>query len=149
MPHRARLLFLITDGGRARLVERAPGTRHYMTVEEFDGASALQALRDELADSPPGRSISSTSPRRAKVGREDDLLPAKVAFVNTVADHAATVCSRGGYDAVVVAAPPRLIGPLRRHLEGRVAIAGAVRKDLTKTPDAALGEWFDQGFAGM
>lgn len=147
MPRATRLLFLLTDGGRARLVERSPGNGHYVTIEEIDGGSRLQTLREELATSAPGRSISSTSPRRASVGRDDYLRPAKEAFVSEVADRAATVCRRAKFDGVVVAAPSRLIGPLKRSLEGRIAVAGALRKDLTKAPDSALGAWLNDAFA--
>jgi len=147
MPTRARLLFLLTDGGRARFVERSPGNGHYVTLEEVDARPRLQALRQELRASPPGRSISSTSPRRANVGREDYLRPAKETFVGEIADRAAEMCKRDGFDGIVVAAPTRLIGSLRRRLEGRVAMTGAVRKDLTKEPNSALGAWLDDIFA--
>jgi hypothetical protein len=40
-----------------------------------------------------------------------------------------------------VAAPARLIGPLRRRVAAQVEVVGALEKDLTKTPDAALGKW--------
>lgn len=147
MPLPARLLFLLTDGGRARFVERSPRTGHFVTIEEVDATAQLKALRDELRASPPGRSISSTSPRRANVGPEDYLRPAKEAFVGEVADRAAEMCAGGKFTGIVVAAPVRLIGTLKRRLEGRVAVAGAVRKDLTKEPNSALGAWLNDSFA--
>lgn len=81
MPSRARLLFLLTDGGRARFLERSPQTRCYVTIEETDATAQLTTLRGELRARPPGRSISSTSPRRANVGPEDYLRPAEQASV--------------------------------------------------------------------
>lgn len=146
MPSPAKLLFLLTDGGRARFLERSPQTGHYVTIEEIDATAQLKTLRDELRSSPPGRSISSTSPRRASVGPEDYLRPAKEAFVGKVAHHAAEMCAREKYTGIVVAAPARLIGTLKQHLEGRVAVAGVVRKDLTKEPNSALGAWLNDTF---
>lgn len=143
MPTRPKLLFLLTDGGRARLLKRSPENGDYVTVEEIDDTSQLKTLRDELSASPPGRTIASTSPRRANVGPEDYLRAAKEAFVGRIADRAAEVCAREKFVGIVVAAPARLIGPLERRLEGRAAIAGAVHKDLTKEPNSALGAWLN------
>src|SRR5512138_134855 len=99
---RPRYLFIITDGGRARLVERSPETGHYVTLEEIDGADRLQALRRELRASPPARTMSSTSPRRSAVGPEDLLRPAKEAFVAEVGERAANVCRDRSMSGVVV-----------------------------------------------
>lgn len=139
-----KALFLITDGGRARLVERRNDPPRYVTFEEIDGAARLKTLREELRASPPTRSFSSTTPARAAVGREDYVRPAKEAFIGEVADRAAEVCRLRGLEGVVIAAPARLIGPLRARLEGRARLAGAIRKDLTKAPDSTLGAWLDE-----
>ena len=94
MPRAPKLLFLLTDGGRARLLERSPENGHFVTLEELDGAAALRTLRRELRGSPPGRAMASTSPQRSAVGPEDYLRPAKEAFIGEVADRAADVCRR-------------------------------------------------------
>ena len=139
-----KFLFVLTDGGRARFLERSPRDGHYTTVEEIDGRAQLQALRRELRANPPGRSISSSSPRRAAVGEEDFLRPAKEAFIGDVADRAAEACRRRKLDGVVIASPARLIGLLKARLEGRAAVVGAVGKDLTRTPVGELSAWLDE-----
>lgn len=146
MPRAPRLLFLLTDGGRARLVARSPENGHFVTLEEIDGTRALHALRQELKASPPARAISSTSPRRSAIGQEDYLRPAKEAFIGKVAQRAAELCHHQEMAGIVVAAPARLIGPLKAELEGRATVVGAVRKDLTKTPNSALGAWLNDAF---
>lgn len=143
MPRAPKLLFLITDGGRARLVARSPENGHFLTLEEIDGAPALKTLRQELRASPPPRAISSTSPHRSAVGPEDYLRPAKEAFIAKVAERAADVCNSRQMAGIVVAAPARLMGPLKAQLDGRAAVVGAIRKDLTKTPNKALGTWLN------
>jgi protein required for attachment to host cells len=66
---------------------------------------------------------------------------AKEAFVEEMADRAAEVCRQRNFQAVFIAAPARLVGPLRRRLATQATVAGALQKDLTKAPDAALGRW--------
>jgi protein required for attachment to host cells len=137
------ILFVLTDGGRARLVERAAGNGAYSTIEEIDGTGRLKTLRKELRASPPARSFSSASPRRAAVGPEDYFRPAKEAFVREIAERAAEVCRRRQFEGVVVAAPSRLLGELKRGVEAHAPVAASLGKDLTKAPDHELGAWLD------
>lgn len=141
-----KLLFVLMDGGRARFVERSSANGHYLTIEELDAKPRLESLRRALRASPPGRSMSSASPRRTAVGREDHLRTAKEAFVGEVAERAAEICRLREMAGVVVAAPSRLIGEIQQRLEGRARIAGKIRKDLTKAANSELGVWLDHLF---
>jgi protein required for attachment to host cells len=138
-----KLLFVLADGGRARFVERTRSTGHFVTFEEIDGAQALSQLRAELRASPPARTHESASPRRSAVGKEDYVRPAKQAFMAVVAERAVALVREREFDGVFLAAPPQLIGPLQAGLDGSVALAGAIRKDLTKSPDHELGAWLN------
>ena len=142
-----RTLFLLTDGARARFVERSSQTGDFATVSEVDRRDRLEVLRTELRASAPGRSVQSGTPERHSVGREGAFRQAKQAFVEEMADRAAEVCREREFQAVFIAAPARLIGPLRRRLATQAAVAGALQKDLTKTPDAALGRWLNPPIA--
>ena len=139
-----QLLFVLTDGGRARFVERTRENGHYVTLEELDASARLQQLRRELRASPPVRTISSTSPRRSAVGPDGFLRAAKEAFVAEVAARAQEICRSRAFAGVVVAAPSRLIGRFKAELDARTPIAGTIRKDLAKTPDSELGAWLNQ-----
>lgn len=136
-----RILFLLTDGARARLVERSPRTGDFTTLSEVDRRNRLKGLRAQLRASAPGRSVQSGTPERHAIGREGAVRQAKEAFVEEMADHAAEVCRRRRFQAVFVAAPARLIGPVRRRLATQAPVVGALRKDLTQEPDAGLGQW--------
>lgn len=138
-----KTLFLLTDGARARMVERSPQTGDFNTFSEVDGRDRLETLRTELRASAQGRSVQSGTPERHSVGREGSFRQAKEAFVEEMADRAAQICRERGFQAVFVAAPARLIGPLRRRLAPHAQIVGALEKDLTKAPDAKLGKWLD------
>jgi protein required for attachment to host cells len=138
-----RLLFVLTDGGHARLVVRSPTDGHYVTCEEVDGSDRIEAVRAEMRATVPGRTSFSAAPRRSAVGPESYLRAAKEAFVGEVAGRAVAICREEGLAGVVIAAPPRLIGPLQARLQDRVAVAGAIRKDLTRTPNSQLGAWLN------
>lgn len=144
MPKPAKLLFLLTDGGRARFVERLTETGRFVTFEELDHTERLRALREELRASPPARAFSSASPRRSSVGAEDYIRPAKEAFMGEVAERAGALVRARGLDGVVLAAPTRLIGPLRVRVARCARVTGAIRKDLTKAPDHDLGGWLNE-----
>lgn len=80
---------------------------------------------------------------RRSVGRTESVRHAKEAFVEEVATLAATEYGHRAQDGVVVVAPERLAAVFQKTLEGRLKIAGVVRKDLTKVPDHALRDWLD------
>jgi protein required for attachment to host cells len=63
-----------------------------------------------------------------------------------VAKRAIEASQRGKFAGVVLAAPARLIGLLRQHLEQHAPIAGVIRKDLTKAPDHELAAWLGHVF---
>ena len=53
------------------------------------------------------------------------------------------VAQREQLAGIVLAAPARLLGPLKARLDRRVPVLGAIRKDLTKAPDHELGAWLN------
>lgn len=137
----AKLLFILTDGGRARLVRRSPATGHFESLEEIEGLLDLETARKKVRARTLPRTQSGASPQRVSIGREDPLRAAKERFLDRVADHAATLCREADFSGAFIAAPPRLISPLRTRLQERVPLAGALAKDLTKTPINRLDEW--------
>lgn len=146
MPH--NLLFLLTDGGRARFVEQSPDTGDFVTIEALDQTARLRQLREELRTSHLARTFSSTSPRRSAVGREDYERAAKEAFMAEMADRTAELLQERGGRGVFLAAPSRLIGVLSECLGRKAAIAGTLNKDLTKVPDHDLGAWLADATLG-
>lgn len=136
MPH-LRRLYVLADGGRARLVERAPETGAFVTFEELEDHPQVRA-------GSPGRSFQSATPERHALGREDAPRQAKEAFMDKVAERAALACAERAVTEVWVAAPDRLIGRLRAALTERRLQTVPLNRDLTKTPDHALGRWLDR-----
>lgn len=140
-----KLLIVLTDGGRARFVAQSRATGDFVTLETLDQTRQLRRLRHAVRAGPAARAFGSFSSRRHTVGREDAFRPAKEVFMTEVAGRAVAVMRRRKLQGVILAAPPRLIGALRRRL-GRTVIADTLRKDLTKTPDHEFCAWFGRGF---
>ena len=106
-----KLLFVLTDGVRARLVERSPEHGHFVTEEEVHN--------------------HDTNPRHDKT-----------AFVAQVARRASEVVRHKKLEGVVLAAPQRLIGPLREQFRHGPQVVEAMAKDLSQIADHDLTQWF-------
>jgi protein required for attachment to host cells len=143
-----KLLYVVTDGGRARFVEQSPETGDFRTIETLDHMPELRQLREELLASPPPRAFESASPLRHGMGPEGHVRRSKEAFMAEVAGRAAETAGRLGLEGVVLAAPSRLMGALRDALAKGIVIAGTLDKDLTKVPDHELAAWLT-GAAGF
>lgn len=144
-----KLLFVLTDGGRARFVECRAADREFVTVEALDHTHALLDVRAKQRGAEAGRSFEAGSPDRHKLGREDGLRAAKEAFMAEVAERATHLCASGEFEGVFLVSPRRLAGPLRSQIADRAPVAGALGKDLTKIPDHELREWLIEPAFGL
>jgi protein required for attachment to host cells len=143
MPKHLNLLYLIADGGVARIAERAAGTGDFVTRRTLDGKARLATLREEQRDEEAGRSMESATSARHAVGREDVYRRAKADFARHAADVVSEAMASGVWEGVVLVAPARLLPVFRAELEGRAQVVHTLAKDLTKTPDHALRRWLD------
>jgi len=137
------LLFVISDGGRARLVRRAPDGGGFVTIEEMDNGETLRALKAERAANPATRVFDSVGSGRHGAGKDDSDRLAKEAFVVEVADRAVALVRQNDLAGVYVAVTTTLAAPLRDRLAASVTVFGTISKDLTKVPDPELGAWLD------
>jgi hypothetical protein len=144
-----KLLFVLTDGGRARFVQRRSATRDFVTVDTLDHSDALREARVKQRGAEAGRSFERGSPARHKVGREDALRADKEAFMAEVAQRATHLFAGGSFAGVFLVSPRRLASPLRSQIADRAPVAGALDKDLTKVPDHQLGEWLSEPSFGL
>ncbi len=143
MSHR-KIIFVIADGQRARIVERSGETGHFATVEEMDGSHGLKAARAWAKSHPPGRTVESHGAARHAVGPEDPYSQVKAEFAGEVAAMVGRrVAAGGGEEPVVLIAPSHILAELRRRLDPSVKVADTLAKDLGKTPDSELHQWLD------
>jgi len=140
---KAKLWYVIADGGRARFVERdEAGT--FRTVSSFV-STELHKTSHELGLDHPARVKESMSMSRSAVEPRRDLHEAaKEDFVRTVAAELAALHGEGKFDELVIVAPPRVLGEFRDCLSKPTAkaVVKELDKDLTKVPDHELASHF-------
>jgi protein required for attachment to host cells len=135
MTKHPRILFVVADGGRARMVVRSAETGHFVTRAELAAGDA----RSVDADAAVFQSFGSG---RHSTGRPDTAARKfEAEFAEKVADEARARCREYDCSSLVLAAPARFLSALRENLAEGPRVAAELAKDLTKTPDAELGDW--------
>ena len=136
---RAKLWYVIADGGRARFVERDEEGA-FRTLSSFV-STELHKSTHELGRDRPARVKESATPARHAVEPRRDLHEAaKGAFIRTVATELAAQLKDGKFDELVLVAPPGVIAELKDALSNPTAklVVKELKKDLTKVPDHEL-----------
>ncbi len=137
---KARLWYVIADGGRARFVARDDDGA-FRTVASFV-STELHARTSDLGLDRPARVKESASPARHAIEPRRDLhTAAKEDFIRIVAEEIEAGHGRGEFDKLVLVAPPRVLTELKKALSKPIAkmVASDLQKDLTKVPDHDLG----------
>ena len=136
---RAKLWYVIADGGRARFVEH-DDQGVFRTLSSFV-STELHKSTHELGRDRPARVKESATPARHAVEPRRDLHEAaKGAFIRTVATELAAQLKDGKFDELVLVAPPGVIAELKDALSKPIAklVVEELQKDLTKVPDHEL-----------
>ena len=117
-----KMLFLRNHGQGEQIDLRLEGHR-----EQENAAN-----RDQASDAP-GRSFASVGSRRSAMGETDFHQIAEDRFAAEAADMLRERALRGDFKSLVVVAPPRTLGELRKHYHKEVAsrIIDEFHKDLT------------------
>ena len=136
---RAKLWYVIADGGRARFVARDEEGA-FRTLSSFV-STELHKSTHELGRDRPARVKESATPARHAVEPRRDLHEAaKDAFIRTVATELAAQLKDGKFDELVLVAPPGVIAELKDALSKPIAklVVEELQKNLTKVPDHEL-----------
>jgi len=136
---KAKLWYVIADGGRARFVEQ-DDRGAFRTLSNFV-STELHKRSEELGLDRPARVQESASPTRHAVEPKRDLHDAaKEDFIRTVGAELAGLQQEGSFDELVLVAPPGVIHELKDALTKPVAecVVKELHKDLTKVPDHDL-----------
>ena len=129
-----KVLFLIADGGRARLVQRSAETGGYVTLKELSAPRARRSGEKVAVFQSFGFGRSTTEPS------PDARARSNADFLKEVGRLATDTAAAGGCDGLVLVAPARLMKTLRLSVKG-VTVIGELAKDLTKTPNHELAGW--------
>jgi protein required for attachment to host cells len=138
LPHGATVLSV--DGGRMRLY-RNRGQTVEIKLESLHSADLDNPRTHVLDAHPPGRSFESGSPSRSAHETTDRHQQREDRFCRDALDKALAAVGDGG--ALVLVAPPRVLGDLReycRHHPAKVTLH-EIGKDLTALTQRELGEW--------
>jgi protein required for attachment to host cells len=136
---KAKIWYVIADGGRARFVERDENGA-FRTVSSFV-STALHAKSSDLGRDRPARVMESANAGRSAVEpRRDQKEAAKEDFIKLVAEQIDSEHGRGQFDKLVLVAPPGVLTELRSKLSKPMAeiVVDDLQKDLTKIPDHDL-----------
>ena len=138
---KARLWYVIADGGRARFVTR-DDKGAFRTVLSFVAADLHERSRDLGLDRPARVKESLTPARHAVEPRRDLHEAAKQDFVKLVAEKLDGEHRRGQFDQLTLVAPPGVLTELKNALSRPIAnlVSDDLQKDLTKIPDHDLAE---------
>ncbi|HVY88558.1 MAG TPA: host attachment family protein [Hyphomonadaceae bacterium] len=126
---------MVGDGEKA-LFFRNEGDAIYPNLEVVDVLEQDNpATRDQGTDRP-GRSFSSVGAARSAMRETNWHKLEKHRFAKEIADALYQAAHRGRYSSLVLAAPPMIMGDLRKALHKEVAdkVVGEVSKDLTNLP---------------
>lgn len=120
-----RALFLTNDGDELNL------NLHRLSVEERDNPPA----REQGTDAP-GRAFGSLGQIHSAVEPTDWHEFEKERFAVSIADRINKAAHAGAFDHIVIVAPPKILGDLRREFskETESKIIAEINKDLTRHP---------------
>jgi len=141
MPKSRRPLYLLADGGHARLVEKVAETGAFRTFREMNGERRLSAVRRAAHSTPAVRSVQSADGSAHTTGREAPYRQAKAAFAGDAVRQACAVARERESDGLILVAPAQILRAMKEATPPSIAILGMLAKDLAKTPDHELDRW--------
>lgn len=128
--------FVMVADGRKMLFFRNEGDADHphLTVERKD-VHENPADRDQGTDRP-GRAFSSNGSGRSAMAETDFHQLEEDRFAAEVADLLKRRALAGDYEQLIVVAPPKTLGELRKHYHKEVEdrLSGELAKDLTSHP---------------
>ncbi|MGC2462672.1 MAG: host attachment protein [Steroidobacteraceae bacterium] len=139
-----RTWYVVTDGGRARILQKRDAQDAFDTHRAFVSAD-IHRHTHELGMERPGRSHESASSAHHALQPREDLHRAdKRNFVYEVARALNEANTRDEFDRLILVAPAHALRELNHALDAPTQrkIAAQLQKDLTNVPNADLAKHF-------
>lgn len=136
----ARTWVVVADGARARVFERE-GAHGLRELPDGNFAGSREPSR-ALGGDRPGRTFDSAGPaRHAKQPPSDPHRLEEEGFLRALGQWLHERAKQEAYGALILVAPPRALGTLRKALPEPVArrVEGEVNADLVGAEPAAIG----------
>lgn len=133
IPHQA--LVVVGDGEKA-LFLRNTGTPQQLKLEVENTFEHDNPATHEQGTDKPGRAFASAGTARSAMEETDWHRLGEERFAAQIADTLYRLAHAKKFEALVVVAPPKVLGNLRKafHKEVVNCITGEVAKDLTSHP---------------
>jgi len=141
--------FVVADASRAVAYRRRADRPGYDEVARWESPTAAKPAR-ELVSDRPGRAFDSRGGQRhAMEPPSDPKALARQAFAAEVADALNLAQAGKRFENLVLFAPTRVLGEIRKRLTGATAeaLTRAIDKDMTKAPALDLFATFDDALA--
>jgi len=124
---------LVADGARAHIVKNEGPGKGLAAVMDHDFATSHVPSREYGTDKPGRGFESADGARHGKEPRIDFHTYEKTRFAKMIADNLERAADRNAYDRLVLVAPPKTLGDLRKALgmEAGSRVSGELNKDLT------------------
>jgi len=140
-----RTWFVVADGAQARIFETEDASSPFREVERSLSADARQKSVNLNSDRP-GRTFDSHGHgRHAMQPGTDPQMHEKVQFVDRLGSRLNEAALRQAFDRLVLIAPPRPLGQLRRKLNRQASdrVTAEIDKDLTGLTGHEIQEYMD------
>jgi protein required for attachment to host cells len=126
---------VVCDGAKALVLENVgdPKFPNLKTKEVYEQQDPKTS--DQGTDAP-GRALNSVDARRSAMEQTDWHEQAEQRFLQSLAGHLDAAVSAGRVKSLILVAPPRALGVLRRAYSHnlRAALRAEIDKDLVKLP---------------
>ena len=140
---------LVADGARARVYRNDGPGKGLVALPDQAASITIPPTRD-LGTDRPGRTHDRFGPaRHAMAPRADWHTAEKRAFAASLAERLGEVERQGAFDRLILVAPPKTLGDLRKACGAHVRdkVAGEISKDLTHATDSEIAEQVGQVLA--
>lgn len=131
----------VGDGEKA-LVFRNEGDRDFPNFQVIHNLQADNPKTSDQGSDAPGRQVDGVGPQRSAMDDTDWHQLEKCRFAKDMAEMLYKAAHKGNFKKLVVAAPPVVLGDLRKafHKEVKDRIIAEVDKELTGHPPEKIEE---------
>ena len=128
--------FVLVADGRKSLFFRNEGDGEFLNLVVEDQRAHADLQDRELKSDAPGRAMSQIGGRQSTMEEPDYHQIEEDRFARETAELLAKRVGQDGIDKLVVVAPPRALGELRKHYDRAVEakIVAEIDKDLVNHP---------------
>src|SRR5262249_32787147 len=132
---------VVCDGAKALVLENA-GTRLHLNLKTKEVYGQPDPATHELGSDKPGRAFNSVGGGRSAMEQTDFHDQEEQKFLAQLAVRLDKAARNGEARALIIVAPPRALGMLRRQFSTHVksAVKAEIEKDYVKMPVEEIAE---------